>query len=525
MNIVKKIKSIRIEDRNKIFFLAWIFVFAMIPRVWTLNQIGQTWDEFLYISQGYKLTELIKKGDFNNSYFYTSYDHPPLVKYLYGITAHFDVEKIVRNQPVFRYDYTYSRMLSAVMFSLGALVVALIGWRFFSPSIGIIAGVILSMLPFSLGLSQLVTAESLKILVYPATIYTYILILEKFSWKKVLIAGIATGFALQAKQSNVLLIPILAALFYLQYRSLKLKESKEFLRTRVKAIIAIIAIGVLVFFVIWPQSLFHLGEIYNINQKLWRIQFSSKIWQITLSPPEVFFGRLMLTPVFYYIVYFFITIPLAVLVLFFIGLKGILNKRNIYKYIILLWFSVPFIMSFYSWRQHGLRYIIEIYPAIAIIAAVGFDHLTSRFFLKLRGKVIFSFLLMLYLLANLWYVKPYYLDYFNELVGGTGTVYKYNLFQTGWWGQGEGEAGIYFKNNAPKGSTVGLALSPEHTFPRFDSLKYSEWSENKIYDFVVINHYHIIRDGFDDSKIRQAYKLIHEVKADGATLVYIYGKR
>jgi hypothetical protein len=182
-------------------------------------------------------------------------------------------------------------------------------------------------------------------------------------------------------------------------------------------------------------------------------------------------------------------------------------------------------MSFYSWRQHGLRYIIEIYPALAIISALGFVFIIKKLTKKTYGKILASSVLIVYLTANLWYVKPYYLDYFNELVGGTGTVWRYNLFQTGWWGQGIREAGLYLKATAPDGSKVAYAMSPEHTLPKFNNLKYYVWSPKEKYDYVIVNHYHIIRDGFDDGKIRSDYKLMREIKTDGATLVYIYEKR
>jgi hypothetical protein len=38
-------------------------------------------------------------------------------------------------------------------------------------------------------------------------------------------------------------------------------------------------------------------------------------------------------------------------------------------------------------------------------------------------------------------------------------------------------------------------------------------------------YFNILREGFDDSKIKKEYKLIHEVTADKATLVYIYQKK
>ena len=508
---------------NKWLVILLIFLFSILLRMWNLNEIGRTWDEAEYIEPGYKLIELLKKGDFDNSYFYTTYNHPPLIKYLYGLTAHLDVESIsIDGDPIFRYDYTYSRLLSAILFSLGVIIVVLIGWKISSPIVGILSGIILSMLPFSLGLSQLVTTESLKIFVYPLTVYVYVLLIEKFSWKQILAAGITTGLALQAKQSNFLVVPILCAIFFFQYRQLKAKQKIDFLKSRTMGITAISLIAAATFILIWPQFLLHFKEVYAIHEKLWNIQFSPKVWQITLSPPEIFFGRLMLTPIFYYVVYFFITIPLLILSLFFIGVKQILKKMNIYSFSILMWFFLPFVLSIYSWRQHGLRYIIEIYPAIAIIAAIGFNALMVKFKIKEKLKIIYFFPIIIYLLTLLFSIKPYYLDYFNEMVGGVNTVYRYKLFQIGWWGQGIREAGVYLQNNALKGSKVGLALSPSHVMPELKGVKVLSYNENEDYDYIIVNSYNILREGFDDSRIKMKYKPIYHVYADKAVLATVY---
>lgn len=501
---------------NKWLIILFIFLFSILLRLWNLNEMGRTWDEQEYVEQGHKMIELLKKGDFNNSFFYTTYDHPPLVKYLYGITAHFDVGK---------YDLTFSRILSAIFFSLGVVTTVIIGWKISSPTVGIFSGIILSMLPFSLGLSQLVTAESLKIFIYPLVMHIYILLIEKFSWKRVMVSGLVTGIALQVKQSNFLAILMLGAMFLFQYRELKAKDKFTFIKIRIKAITLIFLVGIGVFVLFWPQFPFHLKEIYAIHSGLWNIQFSPKIWQITLSPPEVFFGRLMLTPIFYYVVYFFITVPVAILFLFLVGIRQVFKKRSIYLFSMLVWFVFPFALSIYSWRQHGLRYIIEIYPALAIISALGFEEVAKKITKSELFKLILFFPIVIYLFISLWNIRPYYLDYFNELIGGVNTVYKYNLFQTGWWGQGLREAGLYLKDNVSQGSRVGLAISPEQSLPRFEGLKYFNWSVNSKYDYIVVNNYHIIRDGFSDVLIRKDYKPIYFIKADKAILVTIYKLR
>jgi hypothetical protein len=511
---------------KKLLILLLIFLFSISLRLWNLNKMGRTWDEDYYLLQGFRMVELLEKGDFNNSFFYVRYDHPQLVKYLYGITAHFDVEKIVHGEPVLRYDLTYSRILSSILFCLGIVVVILIGWKVFSLDIGIYSGIILSMLPFSLGLSQLVTTESLKIFIYPLAIYSYIFLIEKISWRNIVLSGLITGIALQAKQSDFLLIPLLCMMFFFQYIRLKKKEKFSFAKNRIKVIFFVFLISILTFILIWPEILIHLKEIYAVyTSGVWGVHFSSKIWQITLSPPEVFFGRLMLTPIFYYVVYFFITIPLLILCIFFIGARNIIKNININSLLIIFWFIIPFSLSVYSWRQNGLRYIIEIYPAIAIISAVGFETIVKKITKNILHKLLLFVPVVIYLSIILWQIKPYYLDYFNELVGGVNTVYKYNLFQTGWWGQGQREAGLYLKNNAALGSTVGLAISPDHTFLKFDGLKYSTWSAKFKYDFVVVNNYHVIRDKFNNSLIKEVYTPVFFVKADKAILVTVYKRK
>lgn len=514
-------KDITINKKLLILFL--LFLFSFVLRLATINQIGRTWDESEYVEQGYKMIELMKKGDFDNSYFYTTYDHPPLVKYLYGITAHFDSENNSSDKSIhLKYDLTFSRIFSAIIFSCGVVITALIGWTFISPIVGIIAAIILAMLPFSLGLSQLVSTESFKIFIYTLGVYLYFLFLQKPSLKKLVIIGIVTGIAIQIKQSNVLLFPLFLFSSLLYCRQLIKKEKKDFFKKTARSLIVIVLLSIVMFIAIWPQLLFHAQDVYMIHSRLWHVKFSPQILQLTVSVPEVFLGRLMLTPIFYYALYFFISIPIIILFFFFAGLGTILKKKKWILYTLLIWVILPFSLSFYSWRQHGLRYLIEIYPAIALIAALGYESFIQRWVTKDYIKLLWFLPILLYLLTILWQIKPYYLDYFNEFVGGTNTVYQNRWFQQGWWGQGEREAGLYLKENAPQGSTVGLAVSPDHVFPKFDQLKYADWSRNKKYDYVVVNYYHIIRDNFDDSPIRKEYRLVYQVKADDATLVFIY---
>lgn len=144
----------------------------------------------------------------------------------------------------------------------------------------------------------------------------------------------------------------------------------------------------------------------------------------TLSIPEVFFGKLHLVSAWYYVFMFFITTPLLILLLFFTGLKDIFTKKEWVLFAIAVWFFIPFIQSFYHFRQHGVRYIIEIYAPLSIIAAVGFQYITRRYIEDYKKRALLFVPVVLYLFVILLRLTPYHIDYFNIFVGGPRGVYE-----------------------------------------------------------------------------------------------------
>ncbi len=521
--ILMKLEYFLRKNWKIILSILFIFILSFSLRITTLNQIGRTWDEFQYIEQGYKLDELIVKGDFANKYFVTTYDHPPLVKYIYGVSARLDIKEFENDEPIFNYDYTYSRLLSAVFGSLSAVLVLIIAWEFISPFVGRMSGIIFSTLPFFIGLSQLVTTESILMFLFTSSVYSFIKLLKKFSIKKIIVTGILTGLALQTKQSNALLYPLFGLFYLIWFFKIGKEENVKFFNKRFWSLFTIGIISLFVFVILWPMPYFHLDVINEINQK---------IWLVKTSPPTVFWGKLILSPVIYFITLFIITTPLLIIILTLIGLKAIDLKKNWIMYLFIAWLLFPFVQSFYVWRVHGLRYIIQIYAPLSIIAAMGVAYVIEKLKLDTKAKITSIVLIILYMFSITYQIKPYYLDYFNELVGGTRGVYEKRYFELGWWGQGLREAGYYLQDNAKKNSSIALFISPPHVFPLIKNQRLIFIDPNKgiynpkiKYDYVVVNYFHVLREGFDDSKIKQDYKLMHQVMAGGAPLVDIYEQR
>lgn len=505
-----------VERRGKIkkLLVAFlIFIFAVSLRLWNLDKMGRTWDEDSQVELGYKFIKLIESKDFNNSLWQYPY-HPPLTKYLYGWAAQYDVQNYKEGKAVFNYDWTYSRLVSVLFGSLTAVLVLLIGWSYLSPFIGTISAIIFSMLPFFVGLSQLATIESILIFFFTAAIYSFLNFLNKMNTKNILLTGILTGLAFETKYTNILLIPLFLWIYVLWYFYKNKKKSKFF---NLK-ILFIFGISILTFFLLWPMPWFHLKEIFNLNYQMRVVDTANSI-------PEVFFGRLMFVPIPYYVVEFLITTPFLILTLFLIGLKDVSNKKTWILYSIVAWFIFPFIQSFYNFRQHGVRYIIEIYAPLSLIAAIGFDFILNKFTRKISFKFLFFIPVVIYMFVILYRISPYYIDYFNVIVGGAKNVYEKRLFQLGWWGEGAKEAAYYIKDHAPKGYTVGVAHQPFASVPQLEGLKIEDYNPNKQYDYVIVGFFHIIRHGFEDSNIRKNYVSIYSVKADGARIMEVYKKK
>lgn len=483
--------------------------------------MGRTWDEPFFVDQGYRMVELVKKGDLKHKLWYEAPDPPPLAKFFFGLAEHLHpISSDTKGNLIFEYDFTFSRLISVLLSSLTVLLVVLIGSRYISFSAGVLAGIILAMLPFFLGFSQLATIESPLIFFFTGSTYFFLRFLEDFSYKNMVITGILVGLSILTKYTNILLLPLFLWIYFLWYFKVGKPLGKNLFQLK---LICIFLIACLTAFTLWPMPWFHLKELFTYMYDL-------RVTTNKFPVPEVFFGHLMFTPLVYYLVYFLITTPLLLLFLFVIGLKNISNatsgksgsKTKWVFLAIVVWFCLPFIQSFYNFRQHGIRYIIEIYAPFSLIAAIGFNYVARIVSKKLLVKILGLFFIFSYLLIIDLKITPYYLDYFNGLVGGTKGVYKKKLFQMGWWGQGLKESALFINEHAEPGSTVGLAVSPMHVVPPLTKMIVSQYYDSKIYDYVLVNYYNIVREKFNDRIIKRDYKRVYSVLADGAPLVDVY---
>lgn len=507
-------------------FAVLIFIFALSLRLWNINMAGRWSDENALVHKGYTVIELIRRGDFGNHFWYNdAAGHPLLSTYFYGLASYLDFIRYDTSSnltyyddnsfspwkggAIFQYDLFFSRIVSVIISSLAVVLVFIIGYYYFSLFTGIVASLILAMLPHFLGYSQFVTYESWVVTFFTISTFSYYLFLEKRSKFLLILTGIFTGLTLQVKESTVIIFALYITTFYVWK---KITGKNIFFWH----LVIITFIAVITFIAIWPNLLFHIPDYYKFINELW--------FHDRGNIPELLFGKHMGAHFFYYPIAFLITTPILILILNFIGIKASYSKKKNWIFpALIIWFLVPFIMMLFHHRQNMVRYIIEIYTPVALLSAIGFEHLIKLF----TNNKIIKYFAIIPLFAYLFYIllnlTPYYVEYYNELVGGTKNVYENKLFFLGWFGEGLKKSGEYVAENSRKGSNVGLKIQPYHSaLYKIPSLHYEEFTPKHRYDYVIVNYYAVVRLEFDEKILEKDYKIVYAEKAADIDLVHVY---
>jgi len=153
---------------------------------------------------------------------------------------------------------------------------------------------------------------------------------------------------------------------------------------------------------------------------------------------------------YYFIIAYLIKTPITTVLLslfvfgFFVWKKIIKGRENSFwqkikdidfKYWLIIW--PPLIYFLWSLTSHinlGVRHILPIYPFIFI----GISSLATIKIKKRKRKIIFNTgltLMIIYYLATNIMIFPFYLSYFNEVIGGPENGHKYLLDSNIDWGQ------------------------------------------------------------------------------------------
>ncbi len=478
----------------KIYLPLLIFAFALLIRLWGINLQGETWDEAAYFDAGKSYLKNIKALDFNSSHWDANKEHPPVAKYIYGLVS---IPQYINGET----DYTNGRVASAIMGALTILIVFYLAKELFSTKVAVLSAIILSLIPYFIGLNIVYGLDTPTTLFFCLTLYLFIMAIQKSSDSLFLLSGISLGLSIATRFNNFLLFILMPIIFFI-LKGKNLIKGKDRKLLWYAIIIPFIAGAVL--FLSWP----------------WLWSDTINHWNTTMGHwggiKEIFFGHLATPGCLYYLVYFFIATPVLILILlipFFIDTFKNKNKNN---FVILAWFLVLFLVTLSPTKQNGVRYIIAIYPAVVIMASVGFFYWIKR----VKMIIIFTLILLIYMMSINIYYHPYYLTYYNELVGGSNNVYNNKLFPIGWWGEGVEEACQWVSNEAKSNSHVFINTIPDHT--KGDKLRKDLIITSEDPDYIIINLNNI---WYNQNEVDNQYELVHTIKSANVPFIQIYKRK
>jgi hypothetical protein len=387
--------------------------------------------------------------------------------------------------------------------------------------------------PNFLAHGRLVTTDVGATLGFVMATYFYLKFLKAPKRKNMILSGLSLSFALLTKFSTLLLLPFLAmmTLLFLWLNQKKMGEILNYLKS-------ICFLGLMTLVVTWLVYQFHilnypvekqlkdaqsiLGQdglspldhfcLWMMNQSVLRplahyfLGFIMAFQRATLPSiwPTYFLGETFRSgiPSYFPIIYILKT-PLAFHILFLTAFSTIFwqFKRNSFLEIgqrfkkwtfehfieisMIIFLFIYWYASINSKVNIGIRHILPVLPFTYILVSIGINNLFERIkVIKFKKAVLLPIALLL-----TWYVAssfssfPYYLTYFNEIVGGPKHGYRYAVDSNLDWGQDLKRLAQWIESQGIKkiyidyfgGGEVKYYLG-EKAIPWYGSSWWSRWS-------------------------------------------------
>ncbi len=526
--------------------IAILFIVTVGVRLYDLNGAGGTFDEYNYFRLAANTAEAFKHLDFSEQRWSFFSEHPPIGKYIHALFYYPSLSKLSQQdtdalihgylQPntISGQAYNPARYASVLMGGLTIVIVYLFCMLFLNRSTGIIAGGILAFLPNFIAYHKIASLEAPSSFFYTMAVLFFALAIKYDNWKWWKILGVVTGLAIATKFNTALVLPFYIVMFLI-WKGPGIWHSTRAIyhKTRDSSAAAKHAFKELWYWKLFFVPVIAFLVVYLVWPWLWSAPFArlaqgNSIWNGGLGV-EPWFGSMLgaETNHLYFFTYFLYTTPLLILFLFVISLHHQYKHKSFWNSFVLFWFLVPLVLwSFQPVKHDGMRTLTMIYPPLAILAAQGLEHL-----LKTPKKILYgAAVLLIYLIALSAWIHPYYLDYYNSLIGGPKKVADGNLLEFDWYAEGKREAVQWFNDNAELGAEIGAKWNPDHDFGGFRSdlkpynLIGKQYSGEPLY--YMINHRYYQYDLTDPVKVNlDHYRLVYTIKAGNGDLGWIYKRK
>ena len=373
-----------------------------------------TWDETSYISAGYVY---LKHSDFR-----LNPSHPPLMQELAALPLLFlNLKSPSYNESWFYYKNPVLAYGKAFLFDSGNDIIKIAFWArlpalllgtclimciflwgrsLFGAVPALASTAVAAFCPNLIAHSKVATEDMGCAALMFAALWTFWLGWQKKGRKYWIACGLITGFALLAKYTALLLVPIYVIITI----------SLVFLKTKPKdAFLALLIVGSVSFFVV--------GAGYNFTFN-WQ-KYISGIASIygDIAPGYSFYllGKVSESPWWYYNLVGLVTkLPVASMALLFVAVASCLHYRGSRSHFVFILTPVAVIIlvSFFDKMNIGLRRILPVIPFLYLFTSL------SLISMKSRVKNFFVVFLLAVTAFEAISVFPYHLSFFNLVAGG-----------------------------------------------------------------------------------------------------------
>jgi len=412
---------------------------------------------------------------------------------------------------------------------LTALSVVALFWflRSLDRNIAIIAALLLAFHPIYLGNSQLLHHDALVSVFVIIAILLFLTGLRSWSWRWMVISGVAAGLAILSKSTAYALIPFVGLSMIIEIVSQRMPLRRAMLGGVVWGLSALATVVLL-----WPA-------IWVAPVEVWHTVFgwvdeSANVSDVSNTLIPNFNDRFPDLGIFFYPVNWLLkSTPLTILglVFFFYAWRQQSSQSVIRWWALQLWLWIGLfsIMLTLGDKRDG-RYLLPIYFALAILAAMGlttvYQILKRKYLLNLKiGSLhlnIYQIGFVVILLGFSLSYYPYYLAYYNPLIGGQWLAPR--LIKVG-LGDGMEQAAAWL-NDQPNASQLSVATDLEQTFwPFFEGQVVTPNTPDIFTADYVLNYIRSIQNGVPFPEYWQYYEArppAYKVKIAGIDFLWLH---
>jgi hypothetical protein len=332
--VAARSRALGLADVRTSVLLVGILVAAAVVRLWAITSVGLNNDEAVYAGQGAALA-----GDPVDSTLFAIFRaHPLLVQFLFSLPYR-----------IFGVNDVTPRLIAVAFGVSGVALCYATGKLLYGARAGLIAAGVLAVMPYHVVVTRQALLDGPETTLFLLTMYLVARYSTGGSARWLYGAAFAAGLTVLAKETAVLLVPVIGAYFLLTPRI-----RITIFRLLVSGFIFVLAFGP------YPAAIL-IGKGTNAAQSFF-------LWELLRQPNH--------TWTFYADV-----LPSAmgpmILIAAAVGLVLAVRRAGWQDRLVIAWLAVP-IAFFELWPVKGYQYLLPTAPAFAILVGLAFDRLMHR---------------------------------------------------------------------------------------------------------------------------------------------------